>query len=44
MRSSCVNGHLFTPENTKLVRGYRECRACRAAVMRSLARKRRSAP
>lgn len=28
-RPSCHKGHLYTPENTKLYRGYRVCRRCK---------------
>lgn len=27
-QTHCVNGHEFTPQNTKIRRGCRECRAC----------------
>ena len=27
-KTYCINGHEFTPENTKIVRGYRQCRIC----------------
>jgi HNH endonuclease len=36
----CIHGHEFTPENTYVQRGRRQCRACnRAAVARYKARK-----
>lgn len=44
-KPACVNGHLFTPENTyfKTKNGHRSCRACnRAAVARYTARKKES--
>ena len=28
-KTSCVNGHLFTTQNTVVYNGYRECRTCR---------------
>ena len=27
-KTHCINGHEFTPENTKMDRGWRRCRAC----------------
>lgn len=30
-RTHCTHGHEYTAENTYLYRGYRHCRACRAA-------------
>ena len=33
-QTHCVNGHEFTPENTMIRRGCRECRACTLAAKR----------
>lgn len=33
-RSTCVNGHLYTPETTKVYRGARYCRICNNQYMR----------
>lgn len=29
-KTHCVNGHEFTPENTRMYRGWRTCRKCKA--------------
>jgi HNH endonuclease len=30
-KTHCINGHEFTPENTRIYRGWRCCRACHRA-------------
>jgi HNH endonuclease len=35
-KTSCVNGHAFTPENTHVGKSGRKCKACRAATMKRL--------
>jgi hypothetical protein len=36
-KTHCIRGHEFTPENTQMLNGWRECARCR--IIRALARK-----
>ena len=38
-RDACINGHPYTPENTKLFRGDRQCRTCQLTWHRQNRRK-----
>ncbi len=40
---TCPSGHSYTPENTRIYKGYRYCRACHRAHVADLDRRKRAA-
>lgn len=41
-KTHCVNGHEFTPENTHIWNGHRQCRACNRAAAKRIRQRRKT--